>query len=231
MVVGKVGSGKSTLLQAILGEVHVLNNLTISLQQLLSLWCHQVEMVNGSMSAGGSKAYCAQQPWIMSGAAAWPKPALAGTVTLHAINTQARSRIISCLGWLSFHRSMTMSFKVCWLGPRLGLVRATLTRTCVLRFCASFFTHAHAACGLKQDLNRFVQGSDTLVGERGSTLSGGQRARIGLARSLYANAGQHSPPALCFCLPALCLYPLLCLQAPSFWTTLWLGWTPPLLVR
>ena len=35
-------------------------------------------------------------------------------------------------------------------------------------------------CGLQQDLKQLPQ--DVLVGERGSTLSGGQKARINLAR-------------------------------------------------
>ena len=44
------------------------------------------------------------------------------------------------------------------------------------------------ACALKQDIQRFPEGDQTIVGERGQTLSGGQRARISLARAIYADA-------------------------------------------
>lgn len=38
------------------------------------------------------------------------------------------------------------------------------------------------ACALEQDFSMFPLGDKTLVGERGVTLSGGQKARINLAR-------------------------------------------------
>lgn len=43
-------------------------------------------------------------------------------------------------------------------------------------------------CGLDQDLKRFPSGDLTLVGDRGATLSGGQKARINLARAIYKEA-------------------------------------------
>ncbi|XP_044176120.1 ATP-binding cassette sub-family C member 4-like isoform X1 [Acropora millepora] len=44
------------------------------------------------------------------------------------------------------------------------------------------------ACALKKDLEVFHSGDSTLVGERGVVLSGGQKARISLARAVYHNA-------------------------------------------
>ncbi|KAL3941127.1 MAG: hypothetical protein SGBAC_004466 [Bacillariaceae sp.] len=44
------------------------------------------------------------------------------------------------------------------------------------------------ACGLHQDLHDFVNGDDTIVGDRGIQISGGQRARIGLTRAFYRDA-------------------------------------------
>ena len=41
---------------------------------------------------------------------------------------------------------------------------------------------------LLKDLTRLVDGDLTLVGERGVTLSGGQKARVNLARAVYRDA-------------------------------------------
>ncbi len=47
---------------------------------------------------------------------------------------------------------------------------------------------AIVASGLEQDLQELPQGLMTAVGEKGKTLSGGQRARVSFARAIYSNA-------------------------------------------
>ncbi|KAG0277921.1 hypothetical protein BGZ95_005074, partial [Linnemannia exigua] len=44
------------------------------------------------------------------------------------------------------------------------------------------------ACSLEQDLMQLTSGDQTEIGERGVNLSGGQKARLSLARSVYYNA-------------------------------------------
>ena len=44
------------------------------------------------------------------------------------------------------------------------------------------------ACALTQDIRQLPSGDKTVVGERGEVLSGGQRARVSLARAIYSDA-------------------------------------------
>ena len=49
------------------------------------------------------------------------------------------------------------------------------------------YTKIIHACALKQDLQQFPDHDQTVVGERGAVLSGGQQARVNLARAVYAD--------------------------------------------
>ncbi len=50
------------------------------------------------------------------------------------------------------------------------------------------FKEVIEACVLEEDIRHLKYHEDTFIGEKGVNLSGGQRARISLARALYANA-------------------------------------------
>lgn len=56
------------------------------------------------------------------------------------------------------------------------------------RFDHRKFSEILEACALEEDLEMFPSGDLSFVGERGITLSGGQRARVALARAIYSNA-------------------------------------------
>ena len=49
------------------------------------------------------------------------------------------------------------------------------------------YTRIVDACTLKEDIQQFPDCDQTIVGERGEVLSGGQRARVSLARAVYAD--------------------------------------------
>jgi len=50
------------------------------------------------------------------------------------------------------------------------------------------YTAVLEACALTEDIQRFPNYDETVVGERGEVLSGGQKARVSLARAVYADA-------------------------------------------
>ena len=50
------------------------------------------------------------------------------------------------------------------------------------------YTRTIEACALKEDIKQFPDHDQTVAGERGEVLSGGQQARVSLARAVYADA-------------------------------------------
>lgn len=50
------------------------------------------------------------------------------------------------------------------------------------------FSHVVKVCGLERDISLFPDGEETFVGEKGYSLSGGQKARVSLARAVYHDA-------------------------------------------
>ncbi|XP_049888074.1 probable multidrug resistance-associated protein lethal(2)03659 [Pectinophora gossypiella] len=55
-------------------------------------------------------------------------------------------------------------------------------------FVRSRYMEVCKVCALERDISLFPHGDKTVVGERGVSLSGGQRARINLARAVYKEA-------------------------------------------
>jgi len=67
-----------------------------------------------------------------------------------------------------------------------GTIRQNIL--CGLDYDAKRYKRVLKATGLEKDLAQLTHGDQSVVGDRGLTLSGGQKARIGLARCLYVEA-------------------------------------------
>ena len=67
-----------------------------------------------------------------------------------------------------------------------GTVRQNIL--CGLDYNVKHYKKVVKVCALEKDFSLFPDGDRTAVGERGVSLSGGQKARINLARALYIDA-------------------------------------------
>ncbi|KAM0254312.1 hypothetical protein ACHAQJ_006898 [Trichoderma viride] len=72
----------------------------------------------------------------------------------------------------------------CWI------LNATVKENIVFgyKWDADFYEKTVQACALVDDFAQLPDGDETVVGERGISLSGGQKARVSLARAVYARA-------------------------------------------
>lgn len=55
-------------------------------------------------------------------------------------------------------------------------------------FDEKWYNQVIECCNLEEDIKNFVLGDDTTLGDRGVQISGGQQARIGLARAIYVRS-------------------------------------------
>ncbi|KAG9121358.1 hypothetical protein FRC07_002714, partial [Ceratobasidium sp. 392] len=80
--------------------------------------------------------------------------------------------------------------RVAYAPQNAWIMNATIRENILFshRYDEEFYNVVLDACALRPDLALFSDGDLTEVGEKGITLSGGQRARISLARTVYARA-------------------------------------------
>lgn len=87
-------------------------------------------------------------------------------------------------GTLEVNGSVSYAAQEAWIFG--GSVKSNIIFT--EEFDAKRYEKVIHACALEQDLKQLPHGDETVVGERGISLSGGQKARINLARAVYKKA-------------------------------------------
>jgi ATP-binding cassette, subfamily C (CFTR/MRP), member 1 len=86
--------------------------------------------------------------------------------------------------------SVEVSGTVAYVAQQQWILNATVKENIVFgyRYDSNFYEQTVKACALLDDFNQLPDGDETVVGERGISLSGGQKARVALARAVYARA-------------------------------------------
>jgi ATP-binding cassette, subfamily C (CFTR/MRP), member 1 len=80
--------------------------------------------------------------------------------------------------------------RVCYVAQSSWIMNATVRENIIFghRYDSTFYERTVKACALIDDFTQLPDGDETVVGERGISLSGGQKARVALARAVYARA-------------------------------------------
>lgn len=108
-------------------------------------------------------------------------PVAAGKSTLlHVILGELNSTRGECI----INGTMSYASQTPWLFE--GTVRSNIIF--VDEFHQKRYEEVVRVCGLERDFKLMPNGDQTIVGERGISLSGGQKARISLARAVYKRA-------------------------------------------
>ncbi|KAL7753161.1 hypothetical protein RI367_001615 [Sorochytrium milnesiophthora] len=86
--------------------------------------------------------------------------------------------------------SVTVKGKVAYVAQQPWITNATVRENITFGqpFNQRQYDTVLAACSLLPDLEILPKGDDTAIGDKGVNLSGGQKARVALARAVYANA-------------------------------------------
>ena len=88
------------------------------------------------------------------------------------------------------HGEVTVHGATAYVAQQAWVMNASVKENIVFghRWDPTFYERTIHACALAEDMKSLPDGDQTEVGERGISLSGGQKARLTLARAVYARA-------------------------------------------
>ncbi|XP_069708549.1 ATP-binding cassette sub-family C member 10 [Phaenicophaeus curvirostris] len=160
-----------------------------------------------SDTAAAMEMRCAAFSWVPVEEQSTKQPLSTGTLQLHIENLSVRKgMLLGVVGKVGSGKSSLLAaitgelikqggrLYVCDLEQGFGLttqepwIQFTTVRENILfgrEYDARLYEEVVEACALSEDLNILPAGDQTEVGENGVTLSGGQKARIALARAVY----------------------------------------------
>ncbi|PFX19388.1 Multidrug resistance-associated protein 4 [Stylophora pistillata] len=108
-----------------------------------------------------------------------------------AVGSGKSSLLMSILGELPLTDGrITVRGKIGYASQQAWIYNSSLQQNIIFgsEYNESRYSEVIKACALQKDIDLLADGDMTLVGERGVSLSGGQRARVNLARAVYADA-------------------------------------------
>ncbi|NXE87494.1 MRP7 protein, partial [Menura novaehollandiae] len=160
-----------------------------------------------SDTATAMEMRCAAFSWVPVEEESTRQPSSTGTLQFHIENLSVRKgMLLGVVGKVGSGKSSLLAaitgelikqggrVYVCDLEQGFGLatqepwIQFTTVRENILfgrEYDARLYKEVVEACALSEDLNILPAGDQTEVGENGVTLSGGQKARIALARAVY----------------------------------------------
>jgi ABC-type transport system involved in cytochrome bd biosynthesis fused ATPase/permease subunit len=175
-----VGAGKSSLLSSLLGDTVALEHTTLK---------QSVTWYADGQETHPRVAYCTQRPWIVA-TTVKANIVMAGTIERSEAGGGESNPLLEGSG---------MEFEMTKTSPSVACLRDSV---------ADFKNPQHVneqlyrlaieTCRLNVDLDQWPDSDLTEIGERGVSVSGGQKARIALARAVYSDADGMFPSSLTF---------------------------------